>query len=143
MLTTTGGALLTIVPALDGRSRMAIVGYLLPPLQPSANDSAELRVMAAPGLVIDRAQHRVLIHGRDATLLFQEFELLELLATNPGRVFSREEIIGRAWSSHPPGTSRTVDIHIHRLRRKLGPSHAGCLVTVRRVGYMFRRPNGS
>jgi DNA-binding response OmpR family regulator len=136
VLTTPSGTLLTIIPALDGRFRMAIVGYLLPPAPQSVTASGE----RGSGLFVDRAQHRVLVEGRDIKLLFQEFELLELLATNPGRVFGRDEILSQAWNSPPQATTRTVDVHVHRVRHKLGPQYARCLVTVRKVGYMFRQP---
>jgi len=132
------GTLLTIVPALDGRYRMAIVGYLLPAMPSPVTGPAGHRALAAPGLLIDPARHRVMVNGRDIELLYQEFELLGLLAGHPNRVLSRDEILSQAWSSQPQATTRTVDVHIHRLRRKLGPRHAGCLVTVRRVGYMFQ-----
>jgi DNA-binding response OmpR family regulator len=100
--------------------------------------SGHVDTFTASDVVIDRAQHRALVNGRDIGLLFQEFELLHMLVAHPNHVFTRDEILARAWSSQPQATSRTVDVHIHRLRRKLGPRHAGSLVTVRRVGYMFR-----
>jgi DNA-binding response OmpR family regulator len=142
------GTLLTVVPAHDGRSRLAIVGYLLPPeptLRGSAADPAQ-DVAGPPAsalpadLVVDRTQHRVLAGGRDIELLFQEFELLEFLTAHPYRAFSREQILAGAWASRQQATSRTVDVHIHRLRRKLGPGYGECLVTVRRVGSKFLPP---
>jgi DNA-binding response OmpR family regulator len=91
-------------------------------------------------LVIDRDQYRVLVDGQEIELAFQEFELLEFLAAHPYRTFTREELLSRAWGSRNQATNRTVDVHVHRLRRKLGPGYARYLVTVRRVGYMFRPP---
>lgn len=144
-----GGTLLTVVPAGDGRSRMAIVGYVLPP-EPSFRSSragaADTATGATAGgppsdLVVDCAGRRVLLNGRDLGLLFQEFELLEFLAAHPYRVFTREQILERAWSGEQTAAAtRTVDVHVHRVRRKLGPAYARYLVTVRRVGYMFRPP---
>jgi DNA-binding response OmpR family regulator len=135
------GALLTVLGARDGRFP-AIIGYLLPPGQGAPADPAEAtagRVLASPaGLVIDRGQRSVLLDGREIELAFQEFELLEFLAAHPYRVFTRGQIITGTWASYRPPTSRTVDIHIHRLRRKLGPGYGRCLITVQRVGYMFR-----
>jgi DNA-binding response OmpR family regulator len=89
-------------------------------------------------MVVDRLQHRILVAGRDVGLLFQEFELLEFLMAHPYRAFTRAELLASVWTRERQVTSRTVDIHVHRLRRKLGPAVASCLVTVRRVGYMFR-----
>jgi DNA-binding response OmpR family regulator len=135
------GALLTVLRANDGRFP-AIIGYLLAPEQGGPADPAEATVGRAPGspagLVIDRGQRSVLLDGREIELAFQEFELLEFLAAHPYRVFTRGQIIAGAWASYRPPTSRTVDIHIHRLRRKLGPGYGRFLVTVQRVGYMFR-----
>jgi DNA-binding response OmpR family regulator len=92
------------------------------------------------GLVIDRDQRRVFLDGQEIELVYQEFELLEFLAAHPSRAFTRGQIVAGAWSGHRPPSGRTVDIHIHRLRRKLGPSYARHLVTVQRVGYLFRPP---
>jgi DNA-binding response OmpR family regulator len=92
------------------------------------------------GLVIDRDQRRVFLDGREIELVFQEFELLEFLTAHPSRAFTRGQIVAGAWAGHRPPAGRTVDIHIHRLRRKLGPGYAGYLVTMQRVGYMFRPP---
>jgi DNA-binding response OmpR family regulator len=83
----------------------------------------------------------VLVSGQDLHLLFQEFELLEFLTEHPHRALTREEILAGAWGGRQRDTpTRTVDVHIHRLRRKLGPDHARSLVTVRRVGYLYRPP---
>jgi DNA-binding response OmpR family regulator len=98
------------------------------------------RTLGSADLVIDRDQYRVLLDGAEIELVFQEFELLEFLAAHPYRTFTREQILARAWGSRNQATTRTVDVHIHRLRRKLGPGYARHLVTVRRVGYMFRPP---
>jgi DNA-binding response OmpR family regulator len=137
------GTLLAVVPAHDGRS-LAIVGYLLPPGRLPAGgpgDAAEPVTERVPaGLLVDRDQHRVLLGGREIELVYQEFELLEFLTAHPHRAFTREQIIAGAWSNVQQATNRTVDVHIHRLRRKLGPGYARHLVTVRRVGYMYRPP---
>ena len=103
--------------------------------------AADGRAAGPPaGLVIDRGQRRVLLDGREIELVFQEFELLDFLTGHPYRVFTRRQIIAGAWVGHRQATGRTVDVHIHRLRRKLGPGYARYLVTVRRVGYTFRPP---
>ena len=92
------------------------------------------------GLVIHGDQRRVLLDGREIELVFQEFELLDFLTAHPCRVFTRKQIIAGAWAGHQQATGRTVDVHVHRLRRKLGPGYARYIVTVRRVGYTFRPP---
>jgi DNA-binding response OmpR family regulator len=94
----------------------------------------------AEELIVDREQYKVLLGDEEIELVFQEFELLEFLTAHPYRVFTREELLDRAWSGRTQATTRTVDVHVHRLRRKLGPGYAQHLVTVRRVGYTFRPP---
>jgi Transcriptional regulatory protein, C terminal len=91
----------------------------------------------ADGLVIDTAGRRVLVEGRDIGLVFREFELLQFLALNPGRALSRPEIFRSVWGEEHFESSRTVDIHVHRVRRKLGPAHSRHIVTVRRIGYRY------
>lgn len=138
--TDSRGTLLAVVPAEDGRSHLAIIGYVIPGPSPyGPHDAEKATAAAAPaGMVVDRLQHRILVAGRDVGLLFQEFELLEFLMAHPYRAFTRAELLASVWTRERQVTSRTVDIHVHRLRRKLGPAVASCLVTVRRVGYMFR-----
>jgi DNA-binding response OmpR family regulator len=87
----------------------------------------------------------VRINGREIQFTFQEFELLAFLAAHPATVFTRAELVERVWhrtlghDGRPvPGDSRTVDVHVSRVRRKLGPRHGQCLVTEYRVGYQFR-----
>jgi hypothetical protein len=148
------GTLLTVMPpARAGDPRLAIVGYLLSPgplprTGQAPGPAGPLPAALPGGLVIDREQYRVTAGGRDLGLVYQEFELLAFLASYPNHALTRDEILAGAWPGRVladglADTTRTVDIHIHRLRRKLGPGHARCLVTVRRVGYMFRPPGGS
>lgn len=88
-------------------------------------------------MVIDRAAHEVSVDGRPVQLTHQEFALLEFLARNRGRVFSRQQLLERVWGVDYYGGSRTVDIHVRRLRMKLA-SAAKPLETVRGVGYKMR-----
>jgi Transcriptional regulatory protein, C terminal len=132
------GTLLAVVP-VDAATTLAVVGYLL---QTPRQGGSAPPVPLMEGLVVDRANREVLIDTRNAGLTFQEFELLDFLSSNPGRVFSRGQLLGFVWGYSEQGRTRTVDVHIHRLRRKLGPGYAGCLVTVRRVGYRFTPANG-
>ena len=73
-------------------------------------------------------------------LTFQEFELLAFLAAHPATVFSRADLVRAVWQRDFAADSRTVDVHVSRLRHKLGPTGRKCLVTEYRVGYQFRPP---
>ena len=90
-------------------------------------------------VVIDRAAHDVTLDGRRIVLTAKEFALLAFLATNRGRVFSREALLGRVWGARYEGGARTVDIHVRRLRAKLG--EALPLETLRGAGYKLRSPH--
>jgi hypothetical protein len=100
---------------------------------------------ADSGLRLDHLQRRVWTDGREIQLTFQEFELLAFLAAHPATVFTRADLVGRVWHRNlgpdgrpVPRDSRTVDVHVSRVRRKLGPRYGQCLVTEYRVGYQFR-----
>jgi len=95
-----------------------------------------------PGLLLDHEQRRVLVEGTEVTLTFQEFELLAFLAAHPATVFSRADLVKKVWQRDFTADSRTVDVHVSRLRRKLGPAYGRCLVTEYRVGYQFRPADG-
>lgn len=86
------------------------------------------------GLVIDLESYSAKIGGRSLDLTFKEFELLRYLNENPGRVFSREQLLSEVWGYDYFGGTRTVDVHIRRLRAKLG-EHESIIGTVRNVGY--------
>ena len=89
-------------------------------------------------VVIDRASREVTQHGQPVTLTTREFALLAFLAANRGRVFTREQLLSRVWGARYDGGARTVDIHVRRLRSKLGDSFG--LHTVRGAGYVLRVP---
>ena len=91
------------------------------------------------GLCIDLAAHEVTVDGRAVELTAQEFSLLKFLAQHRGRVFSRDQLLARVWGVDYYGGSRTVDIHVRRLRMKLG-SGSKPLETVRGVGYKMKAP---
>jgi len=110
-----------------------------------ARSSAGDQASPGHGLLLDHAQRRAWINGHEIQFTFQEFELLAFLAAHPATVFTRAELVERVWhrtlgqDGRPvPGDSRTVDVHVSRVRRKLGPRHGQCLVTEYRVGYQFR-----
>jgi DNA-binding response OmpR family regulator len=93
-------------------------------------------------LVIDAVAVEASYRGRALKLPRQEFQLLKFLAERPGRVFSREQLLSRVWGYRYAGGTRTVDIHVRRLRAKLGPGSA-MIETVRHVGYKLRAPGGT
>jgi DNA-binding response OmpR family regulator len=99
--------------------------------------STEERVKVGQ-LVIDRAAHEVVVDGRSIVLTAKEFALLAFLAQNRGRVFSRDALLARVWGTRYEGGARTVDIHVRRLRMKLGDAFP--LETLRGAGYKLRVP---
>jgi DNA-binding winged helix-turn-helix (wHTH) protein len=90
-------------------------------------------------LLVDRSAHEVSVEGRRVPLTAKEFALLAFLAANRGRVFSRESLLARGWGSRYEGGARTVDIHVRRLRAKLGDALP--LETLRGAGYKLRAPS--
>jgi two-component system response regulator RegX3 len=91
------------------------------------------------GLVVDSDRHQVTKNGHPVSLPLKEFELLELLMLNAGRVLTRGQIIDRVWGSDYFGDTKTLDVHIKRLRSKIedAPSEPTLIVTVRGLGYRF------
>lgn len=98
-------------------------------------------VLVSQGVMIDRERHRVTVEERPLDLTPSEFGLLESLIRQPGRVFSRSELIDGALGGDSLVLERTIDVHIRSLRKKLGP-HAVLVETVRGIGYRFRDPAG-
>ena len=95
-------------------------------------------------LLIDEATYTTRVRGRRVLLTYKEFELLRYLARHPGRVFTRQHLLQQVWGYQFFGGTRTVDVHIRRLRAKLGSEHEGLIGTVRNVGYkaVFGPPAG-
>lgn len=91
--------------------------------------------IGALDLNVDR--YEVTLEGDPLELTYKEFELFKFLATHPGRVFSRDQLLNEVWGYNFIGGTRTVDVHIRRLRAKLGPKYASLIDTVRNVGYRF------
>ena len=89
------------------------------------------------GIVIDEGAYSVALHDRQLDLTYTEFELLKYLVQHPGRVFSREHLLTEVWGNDSYGGTRTVDVHVRRLRAKLGAEHEQLIGTVRNVGYRF------
>lgn len=130
----------------DGFSDFVLVPYVPPELYMRIR-RAEWRTSEFSGqerikigaLVIDLAAHEVVVEGRHVSLTQQEFALLRHLAQHRGRVFTRQQLLERVWGVDYYGSSRTVDIHVRRLRMKLGNS-IDPLETVRGVGYKMKAP---
>jgi DNA-binding response OmpR family regulator len=91
-------------------------------------------------LLLNLETYQAAIEGRPLDLTFMEYELLKFLAVNPGKVFTREILLSRVWGYEYYGGARTVDVHVRRLRAKLGEEHANLIQTVRSVGYRFGQP---
>jgi DNA-binding response OmpR family regulator len=88
-------------------------------------------------LLLNLETYQAAIGTRPLDLTYMEYELLKFLASHPGKVFTRETLLSRVWGYEYYGGARTVDVHIRRLRAKLGEEHAGLIQTVRSVGYRF------
>lgn len=89
------------------------------------------------GITIDEGAYSAVLIDRHLDLTYTEFELLKYLVQHPGRVFSREHLLAEVWGYDYFGGTRTVDVHIRRLRAKLGPENESLIGTVRNVGYRF------
>lgn len=120
----------TSLAEVDARIRLAI----------STHQPATSTGLSHSGVSIDESSYQANVGGRALDLTFKEFELLRFLVANPGRVYSREQLLSEVWGYDYFGGTRTVDVHVRRLRAKLG-DHESVIGTVRNVGYRFA-PNG-
>ena len=124
--------LATAGPAeVDVRLRLAMT--------PAAAAAGEPLIQSG-AIVIDEAGYSAKLDGHQLDLTYTEFELLKYLAQHPGRVFSRQQLLSDVWGYDYYGGTRTVDVHVRRLRAKLGPEHESVIGTVRNVGYRFVVP---
>jgi two-component system response regulator RegX3 len=100
---------------------------------------ASQSILEYHGIVLDSDRHQLVVQGTPVSLPLKEFELLELLMLNAGRVLTRGQIIDRVWGSDYFGDTKTLDVHIKRLRSKIedNPSEPTMIVTVRGLGYRF------
>ncbi|MBQ0849582.1 winged helix-turn-helix transcriptional regulator [Streptomyces sp. BH-SS-21] len=140
------------LPALPGHPPM--IGYLvlvpadqpslLPVAVPEAETGAETEAVAGDDLPVrvDTVQRTAEVDGRPLDLTYLEFELLAHLVAHPHRVHTRDQLVTTVWGYGHVGDGRTVDVHIARLRRKLGVEHRDTIRTVRRVGYKYAPVNG-
>jgi DNA-binding response OmpR family regulator len=102
-----------------------------------AGRGAQPEVVEYRDLTLNLETYQAGIDGRPLDLTYMEYELLKFLAQHPGKVFTRETLLSRVWGYEYYGGARTVDVHVRRLRAKLGEEHAGLIQTVRSVGYRF------
>ncbi len=113
---------------VTGRSRLA---------EAAPEETSEIR---AGDVVVDEVTYSAKVRGRVLDLTYKEFELLKFLAQHPGRVFTRAQLLQEVWGYDYFGGTRTGDVHVRRLRAKLGPEHEALIGTVRNVGYRFVPP---
>jgi DNA-binding response OmpR family regulator len=124
--------------------------FCLAPFHPSELEARLRHLLWGTGEVVARADlveygdlqlnletYQATISKRPLDLTYMEYELLKFLAQNPGKVFTREMLLSRVWGYEYYGGARTVDVHVRRLRAKLGEEHASLIQTVRSVGYRF------
>lgn len=128
LLPTTGPA------EVDARFRLAAARH-------SSQGEAAGGLVTVGELVIDEETYVARVKGRPLDLTYKEFELLKHLCQHPGRVFSRAQLLQEVWGYDFFGGTRTVDVHVRRLRAKLGPDHESLIGTVRNVGYKAVRPS--
>jgi DNA-binding response OmpR family regulator len=121
---------------VEARLRLAI--GRLQAAQGAEDEPTEIR---NGDLSIDEATYSAKLRGRVLDLTFKEFELIKYLAQHPGRVFTRAQLLQEVWGYDYFGGTRTVDVHVRRLRAKLGPEHEALIGTVRNVGYRFVVPD--
>ena len=103
--------------------------------RPDSTDTDE--VLSFKELSLDLATYQAALEGKPIDLTYMEYELLRFFVAHPGRVWSREQLLSRVWGYDYFGGARTVDVHVRRLRAKLGEERASWITTVRSVGYRF------
>ena len=105
------------------------------------DDAAVVVTLGAGDIALDPEQHEVVIRGEKTALPLKEFELLHLLLANAGRVLPRETLIDRIWGNDYVGDTKTLDVHIKRLRAKIesDPANPAKIITIRGLGYKFER----
>ncbi|MET7911008.1 winged helix-turn-helix domain-containing protein [Streptomyces avermitilis] len=138
------------LPTLPGQPPM--IGYLvlvpadqqplLPVAVPDQPEASDLTTGDGPLVRVDTVQRTAEVDGQPLDLTYLEFELLAHLVAHPHRVHTRDQLVTTVWGYGHVGDGRTVDVHIARLRRKLGADHRQTIQTVRRVGYKYSPPTG-
>ncbi|MEU5093448.1 winged helix-turn-helix domain-containing protein [Streptomyces sp. NPDC020996] len=129
---------LILVPEGTDPAGLFAKGVTRPEIRPVAyTDSPPVRQTGEGVVRVDTGRHVAEVDGRELDLSYLEFELLAHLVRQPHQVHSREALIAGVWGYDHIGDGRTVDVHIARLRRKLGSAHRHRIVTVRGVGYKY------
>ncbi|MCU1486325.1 MAG: phoP [Actinomycetia bacterium] len=123
-------------------ARMRAALRRVPEGGPLGVDDEDGDVLEVGDVRLDVERHEVVIRGSDVSLPLKEFELLELLLTNAGRVLPRDTLISRVWGADYVGDTKTLDVHVKRLRAKVedDPSHPTRIVTIRGLGYKYELP---
>ncbi len=151
-------ALLLLVPqevASTFDASISCDDYVLAPYRPAevllrlrrllqssqAKQGSGRNVIAKGDLTLDLDKYEVTLAGKKLDLTYKEYELLRVLASTPGRVFTREALLNKVWSYDYLGGTRTVDVHVRRLRSKIEDATHLFIDTVRNVGYRFRDPD--
>lgn len=150
LLVLTEGGLAAVTPAwgcsdvvlatagpAELEARLRLLGGLAADQEPASD------VLEVAELVIDTAAYSARVRGQVLNLTYKEFELLRYLVQHPGRVVTRETLLKEVWGSDYYGGTRTVDVHIRRLRAKLGSERESLIGTIRGVGYRFDGPRGA
>jgi len=138
LIRTTGSdSPVLLIVTEGGLSVVSAIGRLT--AQRDADDP-EAHVIRSGEVSVDDATYTARLGGRPLDLTFKEFELLKYLVQHPGRVFTREQLLQEVWGYDYFGGTRTVDVHVRRLRAKLGPENETLIGTVRNVGYRFVLP---
>jgi two-component system response regulator RegX3 len=125
-------------------ARMRAVLRRAPGEATGALDDLDASTLVVGDVVLDPEQHKVLVRGAEVGMPLKEFELLHLLLANAGRVLPRETLIDRVWGTDYVGDTKTLDVHIKRLRTKIEdePANPTRIVTIRGLGYKFERAKG-
>ncbi|WP_022889877.1 response regulator transcription factor [Agromyces italicus] len=142
LLVVTEGGLAAVTPdwgvddvVLDGAGPAEIDARIRLAIGRAQSSQPSERIQTS-GVVIDEASYSAKVHGKPLDLTYKEFELLRFLAAHPSRVFTREQLLSEVWGYDYFGGTRTVDVHVRRLRAKLGDLES-LIGTVRNVGYRF------
>ncbi|MCL1987484.1 MAG: response regulator transcription factor [Firmicutes bacterium] len=125
-----------IVKPFDSKELMARIKAVLRRFE----SKTPIRQLVIPNLTINQSNHTIIYHGVVLDLPPKEFELLHFLVSNPNQVFTREQLLERIWDYDFMGDTRTVDVHIKRLREKMTNTDSWSIKTVWGVGYKFDKP---
>ena len=118
---------------LEARVRLALGRFT------SSEQNGESEIQHGE-LLINESSYTATVRGRVLDLTYKEFELLKYLSQHPGRVYTRQQLLQEVWGYDYFGGTRTVDVHVRRLRAKLGPEYEALIGTVRNVGYRLVPP---